>query len=431
MSRSRTPPPDRSRWIDHLATVREADAVVEFRTGASPRKIVDGGAAVGVVACELAQLHDDAYLAAVGEFARGRAATVISATVEAGPRPSSLDQLRTALARVDVTPSFVGWASQQSQPAAAEALAIIEPYGRAPPRSAPAGFRVAAVIPAYNEVDIVVASIEALLREGMEVHIIDNWSTDGTFELASAMARSPPVTVERFPERPTPRFEWSSLLRRVEDVAARRRGWILFQSVDELRESPWPGVTLRDAFWWVGTQGFNAVDFSVATFHPVDDSFVPGNDFGSHFRWFEFPATAATLPHVAAWDAAAGRASLASSGGHDASFERRRVYPYRFLRKHYPIRSQAHGEQKVLVERVPRWDPDERARGWHVHYDEASKSRSFLRDRDGLARYDDDFADAYMTLRLLGPVETKAVGAWRRRLGGMTGQLRRTRANRT
>ena len=53
---------------------------------------------------------------------------------------------------------------------------------------------------------------------------------------------------------------------------------------------------------------------------------------------------------------------LAGSGGHEAVFTGRRVFPYNFLSKHYPVRSQAHGERKIFVERSAR--RSESARRW-------------------------------------------------------------------
>jgi hypothetical protein len=75
---------------------------------------------------------------------------------------------------------------------------------------------------------------------------------------------------------------------------------------------------------------------------------------------------------------------LTSSGGHEARFPGRRVFPYKFELKHYPIRSQSHGEQKVFRDRIARWDPEERALGWHLHYNDVLPQQSFLRARQDL-----------------------------------------------
>jgi hypothetical protein len=79
---------------------------------------------------------------------------------------------------------------------------------------------------------------------------------------------------------------------------------------------------------------------------------------------------------------------LVSTGGHEARFPGRRVFPLRFLLRHYPIRGQAHGERKVFKERRARFSAEERARGWHVQYDALKEGASFLREPSSLTPYD-------------------------------------------
>ena len=79
---------------------------------------------------------------------------------------------------------------------------------------------------------------------------------------------------------------------------------------------------------------------------------------------------------------------LVSSGGHEAKFDGRRVFPLRFILRHYPIRGQAHGERKLFVERKPRFSPEERAKRWHIQYDRFQPGTQFLRDPKELTRWD-------------------------------------------
>lgn len=79
-----------------------------------------------------------------------------------------------------------------------------------------------------------------------------------------------------------------------------------------------------------------------------------------------------------------------------------RCNPYKFLLKHYPIRSQAHGEKKIFLERKSRWHPDERRKGWHSQYDEIREGYNFLRQPDKLILFDTDFYKKYLVERLSG-----------------------------
>jgi hypothetical protein len=244
----------------------------------------------------------------------------------------------------------------------------------------PGDFRVVAIMTAYNEEDVIGPAIEKLIGDGVGVYVIDNWSTDRTYEIVRGFDGKGLVGSERFPETPSDRFVLQALLRRVAAVAVgQQASWCVHHDADERRSGPWPGLGLRDSLWRVDRAGFSAVDHTVINYRPIDNTFRPGSDFERHFRHFEFGTTPDLLLQIKAWKNV-GPVDLAGLGGHQAVFAGRRVFPYKFLLKHYPIRSQTHGEQKVYRDRVPRWDPGERAQGWHWHYDSVAPGQSFLRD---------------------------------------------------
>lgn len=259
----------------------------------------------------------------------------------------------------------------------------LDPLAVGPP---PETFRVLAIVTTFNEADIVGGLIERLRADGIAVHVIDNWSTDGTAEIIAAAARTGACTSERFPaEGPSPYFELRALLRRVEVVAHESGAdWVIHHDADEVREGPWPGVGLRQALWAADRYGATCADHTVVNFLPVDDDFRPGADLVAHFRHFEFGDVASHFLEQKAWKPQPSLVRIAETGGHEADFAARRVFPYKFLLRHYPIRSQAHGERKIFRERQGRFHPGERAEGWHIHYDEHAPGESFLRDPAGL-----------------------------------------------
>jgi hypothetical protein len=269
---------------------------------------------------------------------------------------------------------------------------------------APPSFRATAIVPAYNEQDVIAPSLNRLIEQGLDVYVIDNWSTDATYDIAAQFAGRGLVGIERFPAAgPAVYYDWRAILRRVEDLSLELESdWFLFQSVDEVRRSPWPAVDLLDAFHRVEASGFNAVDFTVVEFHPVDDGYTPGSDFEAYFRHFDFGRHPAHLFEINAWKNLGVRPVMAASGGHEAAFEGRKIYPFKFLLKHYSVRSQEHGERKVLRERRPRWSPEERADGWHSHYDHVVAGHSFLRDPRDLCVYDEHFERQFLVERLSG-----------------------------
>jgi hypothetical protein len=210
------------------------------------------------------------------------------------------------------------------------------------------------------------------------------------------------VAAERFPSYPPEHYEWERLLHRVERIAASARAdWVVHHDADEWRTAPWPGVPMIDALFWVAESGFNAIDHTAVVHEPTDDRFVPGGDVTAALQHFEFGSRPGHFTQIKAWRTGVGRVDLASSGGHEARFEGRRVFPVNFLLRHYPIRSQAHGLRKVLTERRPRWSPVERRRGWHNQYDGVSPDTGFVRDPRELELFDEaTFYERFLYERL-------------------------------
>jgi glycosyltransferase involved in cell wall biosynthesis len=266
----------------------------------------------------------------------------------------------------------------------------------------PPSFRVVAIVPTYNEADIIEHTVRYLLQDGIGVYVLDNWSTDATPEIA---ARLPLVGLERFPPSgPSTTYDLRRILGRVEQIAADLDAdWVILHDADERRHGPWPEVGLRQALYMVERRGFTCIDHITLTFWPTLGAPVYDGtrDVEEVLTWFEFSDHAGHFHQRRAWKRLPGeRVDLASTAGHDVQFEGRRVFPYRFLLKHYPIRSQAHGERKVLAERRPRWNAAERAFGWHAQYDELV---DFVRHPSELIRFDPErfYAD-WLIERLSG-----------------------------
>jgi hypothetical protein len=245
-----------------------------------------------------------------------------------------------------------------------------------------------AIIATYNELDIFPQILSRLLQDGIHVHVIDNWSSDGTYETIGQIASDwrGAVSIERFPDSgPARYFDLRAILRRKEEIAARYPGhWIIHQDSDELRCSPWPAVSFHEGLRRVSAEDFSAIDFACVIFRPVDDSFRAGMDPETHFRFFERDAPQV---HVKAWCQPTTRVNLAESGGHDTRFPGRSVYPEKFILKHYQIRNPEQGRRKVFAERLGRFHPDAIAAGWHIHYNNFKPNDPLLWNPDDLLEW--------------------------------------------
>jgi len=268
----------------------------------------------------------------------------------------------------------------------------------------PDDFKIIAIIASHNESDVIIPILEKLFEQEIGMYLLDNWSTDGTYELAKKFEGKGLVGLERFPkDGPAESFDLTERLERTEELCKELdANWFIHQDVDEIRDSPWKEVDLRTAIYAADRAGYNAIAHTVLLFPPTDNTFVPGSNFEKHFKYFEFSKDNWDFKRINIWKNLDRPISLASKGGHEVMFEGKKVYPYKFLFKHYPIRSQQHGEKKLFQDRKPRYSPQGRKKGWHVQYDEMNPGFVFLRSPNELNLFDDTFYENYVVELISG-----------------------------
>mmetsp|Transcript_25324 Transcript_25324/g.47365 ORF Transcript_25324/g.47365 Transcript_25324/m.47365 type:complete len:406 (+) Transcript_25324:300-1517(+) len=277
----------------------------------------------------------------------------------------------------------------------------------------PTCFRVLAIMAGYNEEDVLLSSISDLIAQDIDVHFIDNWSTDNSFNVVKRLQRLYPdrISLERFPEQDDKIYNWAAILQRKTQLAMRTKAdWVIHVDPDELRESPWGAeVSLLRALYVADELGYNLANFgNVLVFQPLNttlfsrkkslrDSFLHylmnkfSGDSKQSKAWKTYYSTCSRkqlLPKRVAPD-------LAASGGHILqysrsiaySFPEHKLFPFTFFLRHYPIRSQEHGARKVFAERNGRWNVSERdSLDWHKQYDSLHQGHNFVGDARELSQ---------------------------------------------
>jgi Glycosyl transferase family 2 len=251
--------------------------------------------------------------------------------------------------------------------------------------------RVIALLATYNEERFVASCLEHLIESDVEVFLIDNESSDATVEIARTYLGDGLVDVEIFPR--TGVYSWRPLLGRKSELAMTLDAdWFLHVDADEVRLPPSSTLTLADALSDVDRQGYNAVNFQEFTFVPTQEN--PDHDhpnFEQTMRWY-YPFLPAGLHQLKAWKRSTGPVELAASGGHEARFADRRVYPEAFPMRHYFFLSVPHAVRK-FAER--RYDVGEVAAGLHVARASLDEEDIHLQPESELRKYvSDDGLDA-------------------------------------
>ena len=256
--------------------------------------------------------------------------------------------------------------------------------------------KVLAMVPMFNEADVIRHVVEDLIANGCDVYVLDNRSTDGSAEAIADLVGHGVVAIEQFPDsagydaRNEHRFVLVDQLRRLGEIAAEQDGydWYAVADGDEFRESPFPGTTFAEGLGLAHAAGYSAVNFELYDFRPTDDGFVPGTDVRAHLTGWE-AGRGFDVGQVKAWANPGGPVDLAQLHGTGARFPGRRVFPIPFILRHYSLRGETHGRQKVFRDRMPRFAPEERENHWHVQYDAlAEGTQKFLWDPADLREWD-------------------------------------------
>jgi hypothetical protein len=155
--------------------------------------------------------------------------------------------------------------------------------------AAPPDFRTVAIVCAYNEADVIGSTIRHLVDQGLEVVLVDNWSTDDTVDIVTENAGDRLLDVVKHPQA-GPSDEWAlrDMLGRVEALAVDLApAWVIRNDADEQRWAPWAGVTLRDALYHAESCGATAVNHTLLNFQLTTDGFPDGGDPAEYLRHFE------------------------------------------------------------------------------------------------------------------------------------------------
>jgi len=250
--------------------------------------------------------------------------------------------------------------------------------------------RVVALLATYNEERFIVPCLDHLVRQGVEVYIIDNESEDKTVALARQFLGRGVVGIETFPRAGM--YRWQMILERKEQLATELDAdWFMHADTDEIRLAPTPGQTLAEAFAQADRQGFNAVNFMEFSFVPTRQS--PDHDHPDYLRsmrWY-YPFLPSFPHQLKAWKKQPAPVELAWSGGHLVRFPELRMCPTSFPMRHYLFLSEAHAARKY-VQQI--YNPEELSRGWHRARASLRTEKIILQDENELHYYiSDDLLD--------------------------------------
>jgi len=223
--------------------------------------------------------------------------------------------------------------------------------------------RIVAVLAVRNEERFVADCLENLSRQGVEVYLCDNGSTDRTVEIAERHRGRGLIGMESVPHDGV--YRWEGLLRRKEELfQSLDADWLMHVDADEIHLPPPSHPTLSAALAEADRRGYDTVEFSEFTFVPTREA--PDHDHPAFQRTMRsyYPFRPRSPHCVRALKKQSGPMEIAWSGGHRVRFASEPLlYPEAFRMRHYLFLSPAHAARKYIHRRY-----DERevtAAGWH------------------------------------------------------------------
>lgn len=245
--------------------------------------------------------------------------------------------------------------------------------------------RIIAILASYNEEMFIEACLSHYEKQGIEVYLLDNESTDATVEIAQKFLDRNLVGIETYQRKGY--FDLSRQLRLKENIADKLDAdWFIHADPDEFRLPPDTSMTLAEAIAKVDSEGYNAINFMEYTFIPTQESPDHNSaDFVQTMRWY-YPFGPRHPHRMNAWKKQPKKwtglkpflrelirnkrwgtpsVDLVTSGGHIIQFDDLNAYPVDFKMRHYLVLSLEHAIKKYVTK---DFDPAEieGSHGWRA-----------------------------------------------------------------
>ena len=242
----------------------------------------------------------------------------------------------------------------------------------------------------FNEEDIIEETVKKLVENGVDIYVLDNGCTDRTIEIINKYVGKGVVDILYFitEEDGKKVFSLRDILEQFE-LAARKMpyDWYLISDADEIKYGPWQSENVREAVDRVDFMGFNLINFKLYDFRPTIDEDV-NESFEDGLVYYSLPEPSSAI-QMKCWKRS-NDFDIKSFGGHIISVPEPKLFPVKFINKHYPIRSGKHGYKKLKNERMSRYSRSELDRGWHTHYSNLNieSQESLVWDKNDLILFD-------------------------------------------
>jgi glycosyltransferase involved in cell wall biosynthesis len=221
-----------------------------------------------------------------------------------------------------------------------------------------------AIVAIRNEAAYIANCLRDMVRNGVDVAVIDNESTDGSRSIYLGAEFSDSLkAIRHLPFKGA--FHLEQVLNAKQALIDElETDWVIHVDADEIMHSYREGETLRAAIERMDSAGYNAIDFNEFVFLPVDFPYVPNVQSCQpllHYYFLDPQWKKSPNRKMRAWRKDS-RLTIAG-GGHRLEGGALSLAPEQLAIRHYIFRSQGHAFAKYATRIFPA---DELQKRWHL-----------------------------------------------------------------
>jgi len=245
---------------------------------------------------------------------------------------------------------------------------------------------IVGMLSVFNEADIIEEVIEHLLSQGLDLVVLDNGSTDGSYEICKKFTKKGLITLNQIK---TSKFEFPLILRILYDMALTRNpDWLIRSDQDEILESGNKNLTLKEAIEQEDANGNNLIQFDIFEFFSTNNDNLKAKSVKEKFQYYSWQHDYA----YRAWKHVPG-VRVENAAGHMPIFPedcKYRISEKNFVLRHYRFRNQEQAIRNIKFRIIRTEDIPERKAGWYSHFDKISKKQFEPIDFKLLNKYNED-----------------------------------------
>lgn len=199
------------------------------------------------------------------------------------------------------------------------------------------------MLPVFNEEDIIQEVIEHLTSQEIPLVVLDNGSTDETYEICKKFLGKGILKLEQFKSQS---YKWDQILRILYDMALTQDpDWVIRSDSDEILETGIKNMTLKEGITQVDKAGYNLIQFNGFEFFMTNEDNESEKSVRNRMKYYSCQGDY----FYRAWKYFPG-IRIGDTMGHYPIYPdsyKYKISPQKSVLRHYPFRSKKQAEKKM------------------------------------------------------------------------------------